>query len=120
MAAAWLDELRQERQKEDRGFGVEQVDDEAVAQQPRMVAVPDNARNLGGFAPAEDLPDPEPDQVGGTDILDGAESQGGGGQDRGQAQGGGRDMDQRRRMNAGHRHQTGTAALLDRAPDDVE
>src|SRR5262249_47255755 len=55
MPARRLDELRQESEEEQRGLGVEQVDDEAVAEQARVAVARDRAAIPGLFGAAEDL-----------------------------------------------------------------
>src|SRR5829696_6681036 len=73
MAAFGFDELRQEGQEEKRRLGVEQVDDEAVAEQAGMAVARQVAVGVDLLGTTEDLLEAEPDEIGGARVLHDAE-----------------------------------------------
>src|SRR4029434_5414903 len=85
MAALGLDELRQEGEEEESRLGVQQVDDEAVAEQPGMAVARQVAVGIDLLGAAEDLLQPEPDEIGGTSPLHDAEGERRRGEQRRQA-----------------------------------
>jgi len=76
MTAAQVCELGQERQKEDRRLGIEQIDDETVAEQPPAMAGRGRCRFMNGFGLCKELPQAQPDQIGRACIFDDAERHG--------------------------------------------
>ena len=69
------DELRREREEEDDGLGVGEVDEQAAAEhRPRRFAahLPDPCDG----APRAELPHPEVDEVGGPGVPDDVEEHG--------------------------------------------
>src|SRR5690606_8995940 len=121
MAAADVDELRQERQEEQRGLGVEQVDDETVAEQPGIAALAGRqVRRADGSGAGADLLQSQPDQVGRAGVLDDAEGQRRRGQQGRQPQRRGHHVHQGGRVDAQVGHQPGLAALFHRLRDDEQ
>ena len=120
MAAAHIDELRQEGEEEYRCLRVEEIDDEAVAEQPRFAKRLQHDIGVRRFDAAKNLLEAEPDQIGSARIFDDGEGQRRRGEHRRQSECCGGDMDERRCMDAEIRDEAGEPTLLDRAPDDVE
>ena len=73
-----------------------------------------------GSTRGHERPDAEKDQVGGARVLDDVERDRRGHDQRGQADRGGGDVDERAEVDAEHRHEPRRPALLDAAGDDVE
>src|SRR5690606_12755001 len=73
----------------------------------------------GGHRRAQRL-DAEPDEIGGAEIFQHGEGEGGGGDDRRHADRRGDDMGEIAKADPGHRDQPAGAALLYRAGDDVQ
>src|SRR5205085_5673868 len=66
VTALGFDELRQEGEEEQRRLGVQQVDNEAVAKQAGVAVVRKLAAILLIIGSAKDLPEAEPDEIGGA------------------------------------------------------
>src|SRR6185437_6432130 len=109
-----IDELRQEGEEEQRRLGIEQIDDEPVAEQPRMAVSGQLLAVFRYIDAPEDLLETQPDEIGGAGIFHDAEGEGGGGEQRREAKGCCEDMDQGRSVDAQIRDETGNPALLRR------
>ena len=112
------DELRQEREEEQRGLRVEHVDDD-----PPHECAPQGVAPQLDFLfllALEQLADPEIDEVGGAGVLDDAERERGGHDQRGEARCRGRHMDERAEVDSGNGSEPDPASLFAALDDDVE
>src|SRR5258708_6313209 len=119
MPTAHLGKLRQKGEEEEGGLRIEQVDDEAVPEKAPVRVVSEPCLDVG-LLTAKDLFEPEPDQVSRTRILDDAEGEHRGGDQRREPDGSRDDMDERCRMDAEVRDEARKPPLLGGAGDDIE
>ena len=113
-----VQELREERDEEDRRLGVGDAHEEGVTE--RAPGVRDGRAVEGEVPLAAELPDRQPDEVCRAGVLHDREGQDRGADHRGQAERR-RDHHHRcRRLDAGHRGDGQPAAALADAPRDEE
>jgi hypothetical protein len=110
-------ELRDERQKEERGLGIERFGEDALAE--GVVRGSGGGRRHLGVAGANHT-DAEPDEVGGSSVLHGVKGDGGGGENRGDSEGGGKDVEESAEEGAEGGEDAFAAASCERAGEDVE
>ena len=115
-----LDELRQEGEEEQRRLRVEDVDDDALGEVPAAAARRPLGIRVGLVGAPEQRADPDHDQVQRAEQLDDGERRRRRDENRRQPERREREMEERADVDPEHRRETGAAALVDAARDDVE
>ena len=117
VAAAGGDELRDEGEEEEGGFGIQDFGEDALAES----VLRRGGGNTGEFdVAAADHADAEPNEVGGAGVFDSVESDGGGGEDRGDAKSGGENVKEAADESADGRLEAFASAAGEAARQDVE
>jgi hypothetical protein len=121
VAAFGCDELRDEGQEEERSFWVEGFGEDALTESAARRCRAFN----GGVVLQWDVTRPdhfyaEEDEIGGTGVLDRVEGYGGGGENSGNAEGGGEDVEESAEECADRRLKTFAAASCEGAGEHVE
>src|SRR5437660_1427783 len=114
----WSDELRNERKKKQSGLGIEDFGENALAKSA-------GRRGLrcgdGQFGIArEDHSNAEPNEIRGARVLDGVEGDSGSGEDCGDAEGGGEDVEKSANKRAERRKDAFAAASGEAARQHVK
>lgn len=117
VAALRSDKLRDEGKEEESGFGIEGFGEDALAEGAALWR--GSFRGEIGVAGANHF-DAEENQVGGAGVFDGVESYGGSGEDGGDAEGGGEDVEESAKEGAEGRLETFAAAASQGAGEYIE
>ena len=117
VTAAGHDELRNERKEKERGFGIEDFGENALTKGmvSGLSGTDDQLRIAGA-----DHADAEPNEISGTGVLDGMKRDGGSGEDRGNAQSGGEDVEKSTNKGSERRKDALAAAAGEAASEHVE
>jgi hypothetical protein len=117
MACCRRDELRDEGEEEEGRFGIEGFGEDALAEGASGWSGRYN-REFG--VAGADHADPEPDEVGRSGVFHGVEGEGRGGENRGNTESGGKDVEQAADERAQGRIDSFAAAAGEAASQDVE
>lgn len=112
-------ELRQEGEEEERRLRVQHVHDDPLLERSTEITLAAEG-DLALRAPREERPEAKPDEVHGARELDRGERNRRRHDERGETGGRGRDVHEGADVDAEHRGEPNTPALVDRAGDDVE
>ena len=115
-----MDELRQEREEEERRLRIEDVDDDALGEVTAAAARRPLRVGVLRVGAAEQRPDPDHDQVQRAEHLDDRERRRRRDEDRRQPDDRKRQVHQRADVDPEHRGEPGRPALVDAARDDVD
>ena len=115
-----MNELRQEREEEERRLRIEDVDHDALGEVPAAAARRPLRVGVLRVGTSEQRPDPDHDQVQRPEHLDDGERRGGRDEDRGQPDDGERQVHERADVNPEHGGEPRRPPLVDAAGDDVD
>ena len=114
-----IDELREEREEEERGLRIEHVDHDPLREGTAQVPLAAES-HVGLRALREQRPEPETDQIDGASGLDRGERHGRRENERRETERRRTHMDERADVDAEHRDEPCPAPVVHRARNDVE
>jgi len=119
VAARGIDKLREEGQEEERRFGVEQIDENALAENVAEPGLAAGSFEHVGIAAAQNA-NAQENQVGSADVFYELKGQRRGSQQSGETERGGSYVEERAQGDAHGGDQAGGTAMADAAANNVQ